>query len=127
MKAITELYANFRDNRDCKIFDANEFLYKEYSVYQPLQRNYALTNERIEKMLQDGVPDSLYNPELQEKLEEKDARTAAALNKEKIGAEFPFTRYFYEYKEPEKADVLLEQFMEMERVIGEKVKGLGEI
>jgi type I restriction enzyme M protein len=54
-------------------------------------------------------------------------QSAAALNKEKIGAEFPFTRYFYEYKEPEKADVLLERFMEMERVISEKVKELGEI
>jgi type I restriction enzyme M protein len=52
-------------------------------------------------------------------------QSAAALNKEKIGAEFPFTRYFYEYKEPEKADALLERFMEMERVISEKVKELG--
>jgi type I restriction enzyme M protein len=267
MRAITELYANFRENKDCKIFDVNEFLYKEYSVYQPLQRNYAITAERIEKMLQDGVLDFIYNPELQEELEEKDVRTAAeeeklkalkaakplydsivktlkgaastkthkkkscffkiftplfeklpdqyqntkeakkrnlqekiafalsemdktaeiqkdkqgnviydsttkdtelvklnmdveeyfkkevyphvpdacyvyeygeegklplypgkqsaaALNKEKTGAEFPFTRYFYEYKEPEKADVLLARFMEMEKSIAMNVKEL---
>jgi type I restriction enzyme M protein len=48
-----------------------------------------------------------------------------ALCKEKIGAEFPFTRYFYEYKEPEKADVLLERIMELEKSITGKVKGLG--
>jgi type I restriction enzyme M protein len=53
-------------------------------------------------------------------------QSAAALNKEKIGAEFPFTRYFYEYKEPEKADVLLERFMEMEKLISRKVRGLAE-
>jgi type I restriction enzyme M protein len=270
MKAITELYANFKENKDCKIFDVNEFLYREYSVYQPLQRNYAITKERIEKMLGDSILDSIYNPELQEELEEKDLRTAteeeklnalkaakplydgivktlegaagnkiyrkkadflkvftplfdklpnqwqnmkeakkqdlqekiafglsemdktaeiqkdkqgniiydsttkdteliklnidvedyftrevyphvpdahyvceygdegklplfpgkqssATLNKAKIGAEFPFTRYFYEYKEPEKADVLLKRFMEIEKSIAVKVKGLGGI
>ncbi|MDR1099145.1 MAG: type I restriction-modification system subunit M [Treponema sp.] len=267
MRAITELYAYFKENKDCKIFDANEFLYKEYSVYQPLQRNYAITKERIEKMLQDGVLDSIYNPELQEELEEKDLRapveeaklnmlktakplydsivktlegavsnkiykkkvdflkvfmpcfdklpdqwqnmkeakkqdleekmafglsemdktaeiqkdkqgniiydsttkdteliklnmdveeyfkrevyphvpdahyvyeygeegklplfpgkqSSVTLGKAKIGAEFPFTRYFYEHKEPEKADVLLKRFMEMEKSIAMKVKEL---
>jgi type I restriction enzyme M protein len=49
------------------------------------------------------------------------------LNKEKIGAEFPFTRYFYEYKEPEKADVLLKRFMEMEKGIAEKIREMGGI
>jgi type I restriction enzyme M protein len=52
-------------------------------------------------------------------------QNSAALSKEKIGAEFPFTRYFYEYKEPEKADVLLERFMELEKSITGKVRGLG--
>jgi type I restriction enzyme M protein len=49
------------------------------------------------------------------------------LNRAKTGAEFPFTRYFYEYKEPEKADVLLKRFIEMEKSIAMKVKGLGEV
>jgi type I restriction enzyme M protein len=47
------------------------------------------------------------------------------LSREKTGAEFPFTRYFYEYHEPEKADALLERFMEMEKSITGKIKGLG--
>jgi type I restriction enzyme M protein len=49
-------------------------------------------------------------------------QSAAALSREKTGAEFPFTRYFYEYKEPEKANVLLERFMEMEKSIEIKIK-----
>jgi type I restriction enzyme M protein len=51
-------------------------------------------------------------------------QTSSTLSKEKIGAEFPFTRYFYEYQEPEKADILLERFMELERSITGKVKEL---
>ena len=44
----------------------------------------------------------------------------SATNKEKLGAEFPFTRYFYECKEPEEADDLLAQFMELEKSLSEK-------
>jgi type I restriction enzyme M protein len=53
-------------------------------------------------------------------------QSAVSLSKEKIGAEFPFTRYFYEYKEPERADVLLKRFMELERLITQRIKGLSE-
>ncbi|GHV73591.1 hypothetical protein AGMMS49940_08930 [Spirochaetia bacterium] len=267
MKAITELYADFKETKDCKIFEVEEFMYKEYAVYQPLQRNYAITKERIEKMIDDGWLSSIYNIGKVEELEIKEPRTpaeqvqlaslqaakplydailsmlekaigkkiykkkadfikeftplfeslpkqyqdmkapkkkdlqekiafglsemdktaeiqkdkegniiydsttkdtelikltedvddyfkrevyphvpdahyvyeygedgklslfpskqsAASLSREKIGAEFPFTRYFYEYKEPEKADVLLSRFMELEKSITIKVKGL---
>ncbi|GHU99385.1 hypothetical protein FACS189483_08580 [Spirochaetia bacterium] len=267
MRAITELYADFKETKDCKIFEVEEFMYKEYAVYQPLQRNYAITKERIEKMVDDGWLSSIYNIGKVEELEIKEPRTpaeqaqlaglqaakplydailkmlekaigkkiykkkadfikkftplfeslpkqyqdmkapkkkdlqekiafglsemdktaeiqidkegniiydsttkdtelikltedvddyfkrevyphvpdahyvyeygedgklplfpskqsAASLSKEKIGAEFPFTRYFYEYKEPEKANVLLSRFMDLEKSITIKVKGL---
>jgi type I restriction enzyme M protein len=51
-------------------------------------------------------------------------QSAAALSREKTGAEFPLTRYFYEYQAPEKSDALLERFMELEKSIAVKVKGL---
>ena len=41
-------------------------------------------------------------------------------------AEFPFTRFSYEYKEPEKADDLLAQFMELEKSLSEKIASLQE-
>ena len=50
----------------------------------------------------------------------------SATNKEKLGAEFPFTRFFYEYKEPEKADDLLARFMELEKSLSEKIAVLQE-
>lgn len=59
--AITKLYANFEENECCKIFDNEEFIYREYTVMQPLQRSYAITEERISAMLQKGVLSSFYD------------------------------------------------------------------
>lgn len=61
MKFITELYANFEPNEYCKIFEKEEFLYREYTVYQPLQRNYAITQERIETIINNGVLSTIYD------------------------------------------------------------------
>ena len=64
------------------------------------------------------IPDAVYMYEFDEN------KAESAANKEKLGAEFPFTRYFYEYHEPEKADDLLAQFMEIEKMLTIKVKSL---
>jgi len=64
------------------------------------------------------VPDAVYAYEYDEN------KKASATNKEKLGAEFPFTRYFYEYKTPEKADDLLAQFSEIENGLKDKVEAL---
>lgn len=50
-KRITELYANFEENEYSKIFPNTEFMYREYTVMQPLQRNYAITEDRIINMI----------------------------------------------------------------------------
>ena len=60
-KRITELYANFEENELVKIFDNTEFLYREYSVYQPLQRSYEITEESIENMISKGTLSSIYD------------------------------------------------------------------
>ena len=51
--------------------------------------------------------------------DEEDAKSV------KTGAEFPFTRYFYQYVPPEPADELLARFMELERQLEAQVKELG--
>ena len=58
---ITKLYANFKENEFCKIYDNSEFLYREYSVMQPLQRSYAITQERIDDMLSNGALNYMYD------------------------------------------------------------------
>lgn len=60
-KKIAHLYADFVENKNSKIYNNEEFLYKEYAVYQPLQRSYAITDERIEQMLMKGTLSSIYD------------------------------------------------------------------
>ncbi len=63
-KIITDLYTNF-DNNDpsglVKIYDNSEFIYREYTVMQPLQRSYAITEERISHMIEKGSLSSIYD------------------------------------------------------------------
>lgn len=59
--AITKIYADFAENEDCRIFANEEFIYREYAVMQPLQRSYAITEERIEAMISSGSLSSLYD------------------------------------------------------------------
>lgn len=58
---ITRLYTDFKENEYCKIFDNEEFIYREYTVMQPLQRSYKIDIERIDKMLSKGSLSSLYD------------------------------------------------------------------
>ena len=255
MKKITELYANFEENRYCKIFPNEEFMYKEYAVYQPLQRRGVLDAESIERLRTSSYftsNSSIFNEADFEQLKEMNPRSASdekryrkylagqrfvadvleileancsdrvfldysefetylrsllgkveglsasrlkgiamvlsvmdksavvqkdrkgrivtdpttkdteiikltqdpekyfetevyphvpdavwmyefdpekkesPTNKEKLGAEFPFTRFFYEYKEPEKADDLLAEFLELEKSLSGKIAALQE-
>ena len=59
--AITKLYADFAANEYSKIYRNEEFMYREYVVMQPLQRSYAITEERINAMLGKGALSSLYD------------------------------------------------------------------
>ena len=66
------------------------------------------------------VPDAIWFYEFDE------SKKVGTTNKEKLGAEFPFTRYFYEYKEPEKANALLSQFIVLEKSLSTKIADLLE-
>lgn len=59
--AITKLYADFEEGEFCKIYKNEEFIYREYTVMQPLQRSYGITEDRIEGMLFKGSLSSLYD------------------------------------------------------------------
>lgn len=58
---ITKLYADFVENECCRIFRNEEFIYREYVIMQPLQRSYAITEERIEEMILGGSLSSIYD------------------------------------------------------------------
>lgn len=60
-KQITKLYADFTENELVKIFDNTEFMYREYSVMQPLQRSYSITEDSINNLIQKGTLNKIYN------------------------------------------------------------------
>lgn len=68
---IVKLYTAFEENEYCKIFKNEEFMYREYTVMQPLQRSYAITEERVDQMLADGTLNSVYDPAKVDELEEQ--------------------------------------------------------
>lgn len=72
---ITELYSKFEENEFCKIFDNTEFMYREYSVMQPLQRSYGITKNRIQSMIDNNSLKSLYDVSHVNKLENKEELT----------------------------------------------------
>lgn len=78
---ITKLYNNFEENEFCKILDNNEFIYREYSVMQPLQRNYAITKDRINSIINNNLLKILYDISQVSKLEEKDELTGKEQSK----------------------------------------------
>lgn len=241
IRDIVKFYSAFKEGKYCKIFHRDEFLYREYTVWQPLQRTGRIDAKSVEALSTSALltaNKSFYDEELFEELNAKEPRTEkeetllkkltrgkamveeiiTALKKntdtdaykdygafvkklqvvlggidgltakaiEKIayemsvmdktaivqkdkkgktlydpatkdseivrfnqdteeyfktevyphlpdahyewegksGAEFPFTRYFYEYTEPPKADALLAQFLEIEQAVAAKIGGL---
>lgn len=78
---ITKLYADFEENELCKIYDNEEFIYREYVVMQPLQRSYAITEERIKAMLSNGVLNSLYDEAKVTELENLEEPTGKDIKK----------------------------------------------
>ena len=89
-KQITKLYSDFAENELSQIHDNNEFIYREYTVMQPLQRSYGITEERVQNMLQAGVLSGIYDEakvnELEnsaEKLSAKDEKKLSEYQKNK--------------------------------------------
>ncbi|MBQ1450105.1 MAG: SAM-dependent DNA methyltransferase [Eggerthellaceae bacterium] len=70
---IVRLYTDFDDSDPrVKIFDYREFEYREYTVIQPMKRNYALSKERLDTMLAGKVLSDVWDEEAIEKLQGKD-------------------------------------------------------
>lgn len=65
---IVSTYVNFKETENCKIVDAAEFIYHEYTIYQPLQRNYQITEERITSLAEGKFSDTMHNPAKLEEL-----------------------------------------------------------
>lgn len=69
IEKIVDIYTEFKEGKNCKIFDKEEFLYREYAVYQPMQRSYAINEERIDNLKNGGTLDNFYNQDKVDELE----------------------------------------------------------
>ena len=49
---------------------------------------------------------------------------AKYFDEDKIGAEIPFTRYFYKYKQPKPSDEIEQEFLNLEKSVNERVSKL---
>lgn len=93
IKLITEVYSDFapckktlwneKRKHDCKIesriFDREEFLYKEWSVYQPLQRRGSIDEDSIEALRTSAyftANTNVFNEAKLEELEETNPRSS---------------------------------------------------
>lgn len=88
---ITKLYNDFVPGELVKIFENEDFMYREYAVMQPLQRSYGFSKERIERMLSKDALKSIYNEakvlELENRVtegnyEDQDEKDLAVIEKE---------------------------------------------
>ena len=73
IEEICDIYTSFKESELCRIFDNEEFLYKEYAVYQPLQRNYCIAEPRIASMCKGKFMENMHNPAKLEELQNIDA------------------------------------------------------
>ena len=139
-KAIVHLYADFVPTENCKIYDNTEFLYREYAVMQPLQRSYAITEERIEQMLVKGALTSFYDEakiaeyeNLGVSIEDKDKRKYETMlnNKPLYGSILQTLRANVSdkvYKEPNSFINLLSSLLTVDKKLIDKLAdGLSEM
>lgn len=240
IKQIVKLYKDFdkADPELSKVYDNTEFIYREYTIMQPLQRSYSITSDSIDTMVASGALNSIYNESKVYELENSDksltskdkklldkyyankeqynnilqrlhnnisehkynspeefepvltnilsgldydkkllSKIASGLSKmdkhakiqtkkngdviydtstkdielvrfddniddymqrevlphipdakyfdeDKIGAEIPFTRYFYKYKQPKPSDEIEQEFLDLEKSVNERVSKL---
>jgi len=84
IEEIVKLYIEFdkQENKELvKIFDKKDFYYKEVPCYQPFQRNFKITSERIDNVLGIQSYKKLYDEDEYLTLEELPSKTKLQLDK----------------------------------------------
>lgn len=139
---IVEAYGDYRHDAvygdkngiycESKIFDTVDFGYNKIVVERPLRdENGKLILKKGKKQPDASLRDT-ENVPLAEDIDAYFAREVLPYapdawidtKKTKVGYEIPMTRYFYEYREPEAADDILERIIELEGDISSTLHSL---
>ncbi len=83
---IVSLYTAFEECDQVRILPNEEFLYKEYTVKQPLQRSYQITPERIDALAAAKFRDDFHNPAKVEELSLVDEADLTAKQRAQLAA-----------------------------------------
>lgn len=59
IEEITRLYGDFKESKNCKIFDNDDFAYWRITVERPLRLNFQITPERIEAVKEEKALQNL--------------------------------------------------------------------
>ncbi len=135
-EAITRLYADFKENEFVKIFDNEDFLYREYTVMRPkYDENGHPVRDRKGEIIYDTTTKDKEIVPWRESIEDYMAREVLPhipdakaffledLTKKKplvkTGAAFPFTRYFYNYAELESSAKIWNEIKSTDNAITE--------
>jgi type I restriction enzyme M protein len=106
IKEISDIYSGFKEDELCKIFDNNDFGFSKVTVERPLEENGKVKKDNKGKPKPDSkLRDSEKIPLKQDIDEyfEKEVKPHVPdawmdRNKDKVGYEINFTKYFYKYK-----------------------------
>ena len=120
---ITNLYADFKETEISKIFDAIDFAYSKIVVERPLKDEQGNIVKRAGKPVADADLRDTENIPLKEDIKEYFKREVLPYapdawideKKTKIGAEIPFTRYFYKYVPPRQSTEVMAEKKELEK------------
>ena len=124
-KRITDLYVNFEENEYCKIYSNTEFIYREYTVMQPMQRSYAINDERIEQLLLSGSLNSLYDEAKIAEIEEKEDATEKELKKlQDLKNNEPLYHKIISALRDAKHDVIYKSLADFEPVLKQALDGV---
>ena len=122
---IVELYTNLEENDLCKIYPNTEFIYREYTVMQPLQRSYAINDERIEQLLLSGTLNTLYDAAKIAEIEEKEEPTDKELKKvEELKANEPRYNQILDALRAAKSDKVYLSLKDFEPVLETALAGV---
>lgn len=139
-EVIVKAYGDFKNmtytlgDKTCesKIFDNVEFGYNKIVVETPQYDEEGKILKKNGKKVADTSKRDTENVPLTEDIDSYFNREVKPYNpdawidksKTKVGYEIPFTRYFYKYQAPEKADDIAERILEMEKDLMSSLRAL---
>ena len=122
IEEITQIYGDFKTNAISKIFDNEDFGYTKITVERPLcDENGELILKKGKKQPDTSLRDT-ENVPLKEDIKEYFKREVLPFapdawidkNKDKVGYEIPFTRYFYKYEAPRATAEIKAEILDIE-------------